>query len=822
MRMNTPVTDHEVEMPEGQILVSRTDPDSNIVFANQPFIDISGFSTAELINQPHNLVRHPDMPKEAFANLWDTVKAGRPWDGLVKNRRKDGGFYWVNANVTPTIENGQTTGYISIRTRPSREAVATAERAYADMRAGKSAVSLSDGELRKTGLGAGIVSAAKSITGRLAFAFVVTIALTLGAATVTLSGMSDSNTALKSVYEDRTVPAGQIATINDLMHTNFALVRDMADDIEAGAATEVAKDISALQANRDRITKVWAEYMATYLTEEEKGLATSFIATRTKFVKEGLEPGVALAQKGDVAALRKHARETMAPIFADARKGGLALIALQERVAKELADEAAEDFKLHMSLSAGLIILSTLASTGFGFWLLASIRRPMREMEHHFDAIARADFKQPIPLPAAREFHPITRLLRSMRARLSYTIEERFERDRVAAVERRASVQAMANSVEAQTREAVENVARQTSEMANQARDMIASADRVSSNAVSVASAAEQALANAQAVSAASEQLTASITEIAGQVAQASNTAQRAVEGGERAQQRIRSLSESAARIGDVVQLISSIASQTNLLALNATIEAARAGDAGKGFAVVASEVKNLATQTSRSTEEISRQIAEIQATTAAVVEAVGDIGDRITELAQVSVAVAAAVEEQASATQEIARAVTQTGEAAQEVSVRIAEVSADATLTGTQATLVRTGTHSIADVIAALDANIIRAIRTATDDADRRLQQRHTIDRPCALAVGGVRREARLRDISRGGARIDGLRDTQIGARCTLFADSLGPDCRTDATAMDFDEMGSMCIQFVEGTISPALTAALDRLEHKTPAKAA
>ncbi len=110
MRMNTPVTDHEVEMPEGQILVSRTDPDSNIVFANQPFIDISGFSTAELINQPHNLVRHPDMPKEAFANLWDTVKAGRPWDGLVKNRRKDGGFYWVNANVTPTIENGQTTG----------------------------------------------------------------------------------------------------------------------------------------------------------------------------------------------------------------------------------------------------------------------------------------------------------------------------------------------------------------------------------------------------------------------------------------------------------------------------------------------------------------------------------------------------------------------------------------------------------------------------------------------------------------------------------------------------------------------------------------
>ena len=822
MRMNTPVTDHEVEVPEGQILVSRTDPDSNIVFANDAFVAISGFATAELMSQPHNIVRHPDMPKEAFTNLWDTVKAGRPWDGLVKNRRKDGGFYWVNANVTPTIENGQTTGYISIRSRPSRESVAAAERAYSDMRAGKSALSLNDGELHKTGLGAGIASAAKSITGRLAFAFAVTIALTLGVATVTLSGMSDSNTALKSVYEDRTVPAGQIAAINDLMHANFALVRDMADDIDAGAASEVAKDIKALHANRDAITKIWAEYMATYLTEEEKGLATSFIATRTKFVKEGLEPGVALAQKGDVAALRKHARETIAPIFADARKGGLALIDLQGRVAKELADQAAEDFKLHMSLSAGLIILSTLASTGFGFWLLASIRRPMRGMETHFDAIARADFKQPIPLPAAREFHPITRLLRSMRTRLSYTIEERCERDRVAAVERRASVQTMANSVEARTREAVENVARQTSEMANRARDMSASADRVSSNAVSVASAAEQALANAQAVSAASKQLTASISEIAGQVAQASNTAQRAVEGGERAQQRIRSLSESAARIGDVVQLISSIASQTNLLALNATIEAARAGDAGKGFAVVASEVKNLATQTSRSTEEISRQIAEIQATTAAVVEAVGDIGDRITELAQVSVAVAAAVEEQASATQEIARAVTQTGEAAQEVSIRIAEVSADATLTGTQATLVRTGTDSIADVIASLDTNIIRAIRTATHDADRRRHPRHAINRPCGLSVGGTRQAVTLSNISRGGVRIDGARNVAAGALCTLFADSLGADCRTDVTVLATDPAGNLRVQCIEGTMSPAVSAAIDLLDHPATTKAA
>lgn len=140
------------------------------------------------MSQPHNLVRHPDMPKEAFANLRETIKAGRPWNGMVKNRRKDGGFYWVSANVTPVIENGETAGYISIRTRPTREAIAAADRAYADIRAGKSTLTLADGELRPAdrrpaglrpaGLRAGIADVVRSITGRLAIAFAIMIAFT--------------------------------------------------------------------------------------------------------------------------------------------------------------------------------------------------------------------------------------------------------------------------------------------------------------------------------------------------------------------------------------------------------------------------------------------------------------------------------------------------------------------------------------------------------------------------------------------------------------------------------------------------------------------
>jgi PAS domain S-box-containing protein len=112
MRDNGPITDHEVDIPSDEPLVSRTDPGGRMVFANQTFTAISGFSEEELLGAPHNIVRHPHMPKQAFANLWSSIKAGRRWEGLVKNRTKSGKFYWVRANVTPIVEDGKLAGYI--------------------------------------------------------------------------------------------------------------------------------------------------------------------------------------------------------------------------------------------------------------------------------------------------------------------------------------------------------------------------------------------------------------------------------------------------------------------------------------------------------------------------------------------------------------------------------------------------------------------------------------------------------------------------------------------------------------------------------------
>ncbi len=120
MRTNLPVTELEYPFPEDAMLVSATDLSSIIRYCNPAFIEVSGFDREELIGQPHNIIRHPDMPAEAFADLWATLRGGRAWTALVKNRRKDGSYYWVRANVTPIVENGAAVGYLSVRTRPTR------------------------------------------------------------------------------------------------------------------------------------------------------------------------------------------------------------------------------------------------------------------------------------------------------------------------------------------------------------------------------------------------------------------------------------------------------------------------------------------------------------------------------------------------------------------------------------------------------------------------------------------------------------------------------------------------------------------------------
>lgn len=156
MRVNLPVTAEEYDYPAEYMLVSTTDPQGRITHCNPAFIDASGYSYDELIGEPHNLIRHPDMPPQAYKDLWATIGRGLPWTGLVKNRRKNGGFYWVRANVTPIMENGKPRSYMSVRTKPARTETEQAEALYAllrrDHEAGRVTIRLHQGRVIYPGL----------------------------------------------------------------------------------------------------------------------------------------------------------------------------------------------------------------------------------------------------------------------------------------------------------------------------------------------------------------------------------------------------------------------------------------------------------------------------------------------------------------------------------------------------------------------------------------------------------------------------------------------------------------------------------------------
>ena len=333
----------------------------------------------------------------------------------------------------------------------------------------------------------------------------------------------------------------------------------------------------------------------------------------------------------------------------------------------------------------------------------------------------------------------------------------------------RQALQAMAERVESEAGAAVAQVSRRTEAMSREAEVMAQSATGMTDNARTVASAAQQALANAQMVSAATEELTASIQEITGRLGEASSVTREAVEAGDRTERTIASLAVTVDRIDEVSTLIAGIASQTNLLALNATIEAARAGEAGKGFAVVAGEVKNLAGQTASATEEIGRQIAAIKSVTREAVASVAGMRRHIDAVSGISSTIAAGMEEQSAATREIARNVTQTATAAHDVSERIAAVSAEALATGATAGRVRGETTEVAVAIQELRQVLVRVVRTATPDVDRRASPRHPVDLAARISGPAGTGEVRVADLSTTGARVAGNPGLDAGDTGTL-----------------------------------------------------
>jgi methyl-accepting chemotaxis protein len=280
-------------------------------------------------------------------------------------------------------------------------------------------------------------------------------------------------------------------------------------------------------------------------------------------------------------------------------------------------------------------------------------------------------------------------------AKIRLEAEQKEQEQRVAQ-QRRADMRGLADSFEAAVGEIIETVSSASTELEASASSLTRTAERSQQVTTMVAASSEEASTNVNSVAAATEELSSSVNEISRQVQDSARMAIEAVGQARNTTDRVSELSKAAARIGDVVELINTIAGQTNLLALNATIEAARAGEAGRGFAVVASEVKALAEQTAKATGEIGQQISGIQSATQDSVSAIREISGTIEKLSEISSTIAAAVEQQGAATQEISRNVQQAAQGTDEVSSNIVDVQRGSAETGSASSQVLSAAQSL------------------------------------------------------------------------------------------------------------------------------
>ena len=367
------------------------------------------------------------------------------------------------------------------------------------------------------------------------------------------------------------------------------------------------------------------------------------------------------------------------------------------RIEHETTETMTSTENLVMMLSFGSIVLGLALA-----WLIGrAISKPVVGLCAGMRQLAEGNFQVVLPgLGRGDEVGDMAQAVETFKIKAEQRArdeaEAKIKQDQIAAQQRKADMVKLADSFEGAVGEIIQTVSSASTELEASASTLTSTAGRAQELATAVAAASEEASTNVQSVASATEELTSSVTEISRQVQESARIANAAVDQARKTNDRVGELSKAAARIGDVVELINTIAGQTNLLALNATIEAARAGEAGRGFAVVAAEVKALAEQTAKATGEIGQQVTGIQAATQESVGAIKEISSTIEKLSEISSAIAAAVEEQGAATQEISRNVQQAAQGTMEVSSNITDVQRGAGETGSASSQVLSSAQSL------------------------------------------------------------------------------------------------------------------------------
>ncbi|MCF7966630.1 MAG: PAS domain S-box protein [Methylobacter tundripaludum] len=692
MKMNMPVTNQEILMKKGGLLVTRTDLKGVITYVNDEFINISGFTRDELIGASHNIVRHPDMPAAAFEDLWLTLKSLRPWQGLVKNRAKSGDYYWVEANAMPVFKNGKVHEYLSVRRAPSREKIEKAEQLYQLVNAGKATI-------RPTGLAAVVklikeMDAWKKMAVALAVllipVFYLMYQLFLVQDYLLLTGVAASVAVASAIGFNviksfTTVLNKTIGIFYRLAEKRFGNVQDLTrndlvGDFQRGLySMEVNLSLDLAQ-SREAAEKAMRINQA--LDNVQSGVMVADNNLEIIYTNESVEKILKEVEQDIRKQLPNFAVDKLIGANIDSFHKDPAH---QRRLLASLTQPYSSELVIagqHMNVVASPVINDDGERIGF----VAEWKNRTQdilieqEIEQLVQDIKAGDLSSRINMGDKQGF---AKMLSSGINELTDVIECAFNdinrvMESMSQGDLTSSITNDYQGVYAECKNNINGTLAKLSDFIIQIRD---AADFIDSSSQEMASGnnnlsgrAEQQAASLEETAASMEQLASTVKNNAQNTVQATevvnSASQLAQKGGDVVKSAIAAMQEindSSNKIAEIIGVIDEIAFQTNLLALNASVEAARAGEQGRGFSVVATEVRNLAQRSAdaaqQSNELIQSSVQKVRAGTAFVNEtgaALNEIVESVAKVGDIVAHIASASAEQSAGIEQVNQAVSQ------------------------------------------------------------------------------------------------------------------------------------------------------------------